>query len=102
MGSSTGREGIAGVVNELLIQLQSFDTPTASVRMAGAFIDKTGAVRDVHVLKPLPNGLSEAAADAVRQWRFQPATRRGQPVGVLFNLTVNFKLVEETPRPPAQ
>ena|SRR5207244_3516449 len=66
-----------------------------------AFIDKTGAVRDVHVLKPLPNGLSEAAADAVREWRFQPATRKGQPVGVLFNLTVNFKL-EEKPRPPAQ
>src|SRR5205814_9668742 len=36
---ATGREGIAGVVNELLIQLQSFDTPTASVRMVGAFID---------------------------------------------------------------
>jgi ATP-dependent Zn protease len=39
MGSSSGREGIAGVVNELLIQLQSFDTPTLSVRMAGVFID---------------------------------------------------------------
>ncbi|MBV9042149.1 MAG: AAA family ATPase, partial [Acidimicrobiia bacterium] len=32
-------EGISGVVNELLIQLQSFDTPTASVRMVGALID---------------------------------------------------------------
>src|SRR3954451_14772062 len=39
MGSSTHREGISGVVNELLIQLQSFDTPTAGVRMAGAGID---------------------------------------------------------------
>src|SRR5256712_12302608 len=28
MGSSTSREGISGVVNELLVQLQSFDTPT--------------------------------------------------------------------------
>src|SRR4029077_7095595 len=28
MGASTAREGISGVVNELLIQLQSFDEPT--------------------------------------------------------------------------
>jgi ATP-dependent Zn protease len=39
MGASTSREGISGVVNELLIQLQSFDTPTTSVRMVGALID---------------------------------------------------------------
>ena len=39
MGASTHREGISGVVNELLIQLQSFDTPPASVRVAGALID---------------------------------------------------------------
>jgi ATP-dependent Zn protease len=39
MGSSTGREGIAGVVNELLIQLQSFDTPTNGRRLAGWFLD---------------------------------------------------------------
>jgi ATP-dependent Zn protease len=34
-----GREGIAGVVNELLIQLQSFDVPPFSVRAANALID---------------------------------------------------------------
>src|SRR6185312_9620529 len=28
------KEGIAGVVNELLIQLQSFDTPPPSIRLA--------------------------------------------------------------------
>jgi cell division protease FtsH len=39
LGQGGGREGIAGVVNELLIQLQSFDTPPALVRMQGAFVD---------------------------------------------------------------
>ena len=29
MGSGGGTEGVSGVVNELLVQLQSFDTPTA-------------------------------------------------------------------------
>jgi cell division protease FtsH len=39
MGSGTGREGISGVVNELLIQLQSFDVPPARTRMLNSFID---------------------------------------------------------------
>jgi ATP-dependent Zn protease len=39
MGPGSGREGIAGVVNELLIQLQSFDHPPFSTRFAGLLID---------------------------------------------------------------
>ncbi|MGH9124269.1 MAG: AAA family ATPase [Acidimicrobiales bacterium] len=39
MGSSTHREGVSGVVNELLIQLQSFDQPPGSLRLAGGLID---------------------------------------------------------------
>jgi protein TonB len=57
-----------------------------------AIIDKGGTVRDVKVLKGLPFGLDQAAADAVRRWRFKPGTLNGQPVDVIFNLTVNFKL----------
>jgi ATP-dependent Zn protease len=34
------REGVVGVVNELLIQLQSFDVPPASVRVRGWAIDR--------------------------------------------------------------
>jgi ATP-dependent Zn protease len=40
MGASTGREGISGVVNELLIQLQSFDTPTSGQRVRSWSIDR--------------------------------------------------------------
>jgi ATP-dependent Zn protease len=40
MGGSSGREGISGVVNELLIQLQSFDTPPTGMRLRGWAIDR--------------------------------------------------------------
>jgi ATP-dependent Zn protease len=40
MGAGPGREGIAGVVNELLIQLQSFDVPPFSTRALNGFIDR--------------------------------------------------------------
>ncbi|MEA2337029.1 MAG: hypothetical protein QOE82_1036, partial [Thermoanaerobaculia bacterium] len=62
-------------------------------------IDRNGVVKDVTVLKPLPAGLSEAAVDAVKQWTFKPGTLDGQPVDVIFNLTVNFKLEETPPEP---
>jgi cell division protease FtsH len=39
MGSGGGTEGVSGVVNELLVQLQSFDTPTRGQRVAWAWID---------------------------------------------------------------
>jgi protein TonB len=57
-----------------------------------AIIDSNGRVDRVKVLKGLPMGLSEAAENAVRQWRFKPATLNGQPVDVIFSLTVNFTL----------
>ena len=57
-----------------------------------AIIDKTGAVTNVKILKGLPMGLDTAAADAVKKWKFKPATLNGKPVAVIYNLTVNFRL----------
>jgi outer membrane biosynthesis protein TonB len=37
-------------------------------------------------------GLGGAAADAVRNWRFKPATLNGRPVTVYYVLTVHFTL----------
>ena len=39
MGSGGGGEGVSGVVNELLVQLQSFDQPTRGQRFVSAWID---------------------------------------------------------------
>ncbi|HEY6141339.1 MAG TPA: energy transducer TonB, partial [Thermoanaerobaculia bacterium] len=57
-----------------------------------AIIDAHGNVTDARVLKPLPMGLDQAAIDAVKRWKFKPGTLNGQPVPVIFNLTVNFRL----------
>ena len=55
-------------------------------------IDRSGIVRMAKILKPLPDGLDASALDAVRQWRFQPATVDGKPAPVFYNLTVAFRL----------
>jgi len=57
-----------------------------------AIIDKNGNVDHVKVLKGLPMGLSDEAEAAVRKWKFRPGTLNGEPVDVIFNLTVNFTL----------
>jgi len=51
-----------------------------------------GRVGDIRVLRGLGHGLDQRAMDAVRQWRFAPAKRLGQPVDVLVEVAVEFRL----------
>ncbi len=51
-----------------------------------------GTVEDVEVIEGQPYGLTEQAVAAVRTWRFQPALRQGEPVPVLYVITINFRL----------
>jgi protein TonB len=64
----------------------------AGVVVVEAIIDKQGNVDQVRVLKGLPMGLSGEAEAAVRKWKFRPGTLNGQPVDVIFSLTVTFTL----------
>ena len=57
-----------------------------------AIIDQNGNVTDARVLRGLRLGLDEAALDAVRRWKFTPGTLNGQPVPVIFDLTVTYRL----------
>jgi protein TonB len=51
-----------------------------------------GSVGAVRVVEALQSGLDRQAAQAVRQWRFAPATRLGVAVDVLVEVAVEFKL----------
>ena len=58
-----------------------------------AFIDKNGRVKEVSVVKGIPNtGLNEAAMEAIRKTRFRPAKQRERAVGVYISIPVHFKL----------
>jgi protein TonB len=56
-----------------------------------AVISPSGSVEDVRVLRGIPL-LDDAAADAVRQWRYTPTLLNGVPVAVVMTVTVNFRL----------
>jgi TonB family protein len=57
-----------------------------------AIIDKTGAVIQPEILRPVGFGLDEQAITKVRTWKFKPAMRDGKPVAVKMALEVAYNL----------
>jgi TonB family protein len=55
-------------------------------------VKRDGSVGDVTVLQGRGAGLDQRAVAAVRQWRFSPARRRGEPVDVIVEVAVEFTL----------
>lgn len=58
-------------------------------------IDGSGQVRDVRLVSGPGYGLNEAAVEAIRRFRFQPAEIEGKPVAVRIPFTYNFVLQSE-------
>jgi ATP-dependent Zn protease len=92
MGGSGRTEGITGVVNELLIQLQSFDAPTSWMKVLGWFIDMINRFLTPHnqLRKPKPKpanilvvGATNRASDLdpalLRPGRFDRSIHFGLP-----------------------
>lgn len=59
-------------------------------------ITEKGLPSAIRVLSPLGYGLDEKAVDAVKKWRFEPGTLKGEPVPVLANVEVNFHLLNRS------
>jgi periplasmic protein TonB len=55
-------------------------------------VDTDGNPRDVKVKKGLEPSLDHNAVQAVKQWKFEPATRSGKPVAVYLDVSVTFDL----------
>jgi len=68
-------------------------TRTEGVVEFEAVIGKDGTIEELKVLRGHPL-LVKAALDAVRRWRYQPTLLNGEPIEVLTEITVNFRLGE--------
>jgi TonB family protein len=64
------------------------------VRLQG-IIGTDGTVQALRVLGSIDTDLTNAAIDAVRQWRYFPTTLNGVPIETLTNIDVEFKQVNE-------
>ncbi len=62
------------------------------VVVVGVIVNPDGTVRDVSVVKSLEPGLDKQAITAVSKWKFQPATKDGEPVAVHIMVETNFRL----------
>jgi len=58
-----------------------------------AVITIAGDVTAIHVVKPLPLGLTQRAIETARKWKLKPATKDGNPLPVRVDITFTFKVL---------
>jgi len=63
----------------------------SSQEVADALVGEDGNVHEVQVTSGAPL-LAKAAAQAVKQWRYQPFQLNGKPVSIHNQITIQFKL----------
>ena len=95
------RVRVGGVVQaaKIVHQVMPVYPPLArQARISGtvrldAVIGRDGIIQSLQVMSGHP-WLAQAALDAVRQWVYRPTLLNGEPVEVLTQIDVNFKLAE--------
>jgi periplasmic protein TonB len=62
------------------------------VCVVALIVDAHGYPQNVHVVQHLGMGLDEKAIEAIRKYRFKPATKDGKPVAAVMTVEVDFRL----------
>jgi TonB family protein len=60
--------------------------------LIGVAVDPHGDLHDLRILKSLEPSLDANAIEAVRKWKFAPATRDGRPVNVTMSIEIAFHI----------
>jgi TonB family protein len=55
-------------------------------------VDRNGMPQNVIITRSLDNGVDQNAVNSVKQYRFKPAMKDGEPVPALLNVDVDFRL----------
>ncbi len=86
-------EGQKAILENLVYPKKAKEAKIEGTVVIQAFINEEGIVTDCVVFQGIPNtGLNEAAIDALRKTKFEPATKDKKPVGVWIAVPINFKL----------
>jgi TonB family protein len=65
---------------------------TQGTVMVSALVAADGTVQNACALQPLGDGLEEKAVEAVRTWKFKPATLNGDPKATQIEVEIDFHL----------
>jgi TonB family protein len=60
--------------------------------MVTVIVDTDGSTQSIEVVRPLGYGLDQKAIEAVRKYRFKPATKDCRPVPIFLTIAINFRL----------
>jgi TonB family protein len=71
----------------------------AGMELLRTVVDSTGVVRQVAISRPIGFGLDEKAVEAVKNSHFRPATLNGQPVPVVVDLVITFRIYSNRTKP---
>jgi TonB family protein len=63
------------------------------VVLVSLVVDEQGVARNVKVVRSLDPGLDQSAMDTVREWKFRPGLKDGNPVAVAAQIEVSFRLL---------
>jgi protein TonB len=99
LGDGVYTAGVGGVSNPIPIVTPEAEFSDEARRnkhqgvcMISLVVDTHGNPQSPHVVQPLGMGLDEKALEAVKLYRFKPATKDGKPVNARIWVAVNFRL----------
>jgi TonB family protein len=71
----------------------------AGMELLRTVVDATGVPRQMAIERPIGFGLDEKAVEAIKNSHFTPATVNGQPVPVVVDLVVTFRIYSNRTKP---
>jgi TonB family protein len=71
----------------------------AGMELLRTVVDATGVPRQMAIQRPIGFGLDEKAVEAIKNSHFTPATVNGQPVPVVVDLVVTFRIYSNRTKP---
>ncbi len=71
----------------------------AGMELLRTVVDASGIPRQMAIARPIGFGLDEKAVEAVKNSHFTPATLNGQPVPVVIDLVVTFRIYSNRTKP---